>query len=72
MLSERDIVMWEYDFRLANAKRREAHRALTQYVYDNGALSRTVLGTPETISSFLIDQARQLLKEAKISCSFYS
>lgn len=60
MLSERDIVMREYDFRLANAKRREAHRALTQYVYDNGALSRTVLGTPETISNFSIDQARQL------------
>ena len=60
---EIDIIQREYDFRVAENPYYHAYQEMTALIYENGPLSVPVLGTPDHISTFTLDQARDLHAE---------
>ncbi|MDB3936110.1 insulinase family protein [Granulosicoccus sp.] len=57
MLRERSVVAREYDLRVSENPDTRAYTAIRRGLYNQHPLSRSVIGTPESISSLTIDQA---------------
>jgi hypothetical protein len=62
-LEERDIVLREYDFRIANNPMAQAGEAMNAFLYSDNSIAASVIGTPEDIASFTYDQAKALHAE---------
>lgn len=57
MLEERDVVIREYDLRVAENPDWRVLTDLRKQLYDNHPVSRSVIGTPESIGSLTIEHA---------------
>ncbi len=64
MLTERDIVEREYDFRLRNNPTRVLFREAYQHLYGSHGLGRSVMGTPESIRKISPQDALAFHEEA--------
>jgi len=60
MAQERDIIMREYDYRVRENTQYQIYVDLTQAVYGGTVFGRDVLGTPEDIRQFSIEDAIKL------------
>ncbi len=58
MLDERKVVTREYDLRVSENPDWRVLMDMRKQLYDNHPLSRSVIGTPESIMSLTLDQAR--------------
>lgn len=59
MLKERSVVEREYDLRVSENPDWRVYTDIRRKLYDNLPVSRSVIGTPETIQSLTIQQATQ-------------
>lgn len=57
---ERDIVLREYDYRLTGNLDAQAEIKIDAFLYEGNAISASVIGTPEEISTFDYEEAKQL------------
>lgn len=58
MRSERNIVLREYDFRMRENPMNSLIDRLNQAGYINDPIARSVIGTPDAIAAFSLDEAR--------------
>ena len=63
MLRERSVVEREYDLRVSENPERRAYTTIRRTLYDDLPLSRSVIGTPESIQSLTLQQAREFHQE---------
>lgn len=63
-IEERDIVMREYDYRVAEQPLDPLMRDIETVIYAGGPLARSVIGSPDGIETFTVEQARQLHGES--------
>jgi predicted Zn-dependent peptidase len=63
-LEERDIVLREYDYRVAERPLYSVFRDMDQTLYGDGALARSVIGEPEVISDYSLGDAVSLHKQS--------
>ena len=63
VLEERDIVLREYDFRIADNPMAQAGEAMNAFLYADNSIAASVIGTPEDIMAFTYDQAKALHAE---------
>lgn len=54
---ERNIILREYDLRVANSVTAQANEALNAALYAGNSLSQSVIGTPESIAEFVYEDA---------------
>lgn len=59
-LEERDIVLREYDYRVAERPLFQVYRDMDRVLYGDGALARSVIGEPEVIADYSLDAAATL------------
>lgn len=59
-LEERDIVLREYDFRVAERPLYSVFRDMDRALYGDGALARSVIGEPEVIAEYALEAAASL------------
>lgn len=59
-LEERDIVLREYDYRVAERPLFQVNRDMDSVLYGDGALARSVIGEPEAIVDYSLDAAASL------------
>ena len=59
-LEERNIVLREYDYRVAERPLFQAYRDMDRVLYGDGALARAVIGEPEVIVDYSLDAAASL------------
>lgn len=55
---ERDIIMREYEYRMANSTDAQASEAMSAFLYQVNAIAQSVIGTPEEIMALGYDEAR--------------
>lgn len=55
---ERDIVLREYEFRMANNPDAQAAEAMEAFLYEGNAIAASPIGTPEEIMALDYDEAR--------------
>lgn len=55
---ERDIVLREYEFRMANNQDAQAAEVMEAFLYEGNAISASPIGTPEEIMALDYDEAR--------------
>ncbi len=60
---ERDIVLREYDFRIAGNPVAQAAEAMNGFLYAGNPIAASVIGTPDQIAAFTYDQAKALHAE---------
>ena len=63
MLDERKVVTREYDLRLSENPDWRVWTELRRRLYDNHSVSRSVIGTPDSIMSLTLDHARDFHQE---------
>lgn len=63
-LEERDIVLREYDYRVAERPLYSVFRDMDRALYGDGALARSVIGEPEVIAYYSWDAAASLHKQS--------
>lgn len=63
-LEERDIVLREYDYRVAERPLIQVYRDTDRALYGEGALARSVIGEPEVIADYSLDAAASLHKQS--------
>lgn len=63
-LEERDIVLREYDYRVAERPLYSVFRDMDRALYGDGALARSVIGKPEIIADYSLDAAAALHKQS--------
>ena len=63
-LEERDIVLREYDYRVAERPLIQVYRDMDRALYGEGALARSVIGEPEVIADYSLDAAASLHKQS--------
>lgn len=56
--TERDIILREYDWRMANNPDSQAAEEMEAFLYDGNAIAASVIGTPEQIMAVTYDQAK--------------
>jgi len=59
-LEERDIVLREHDYRVAERPLFQVYRDMDRVLYGDGALARSVIGEPEVIVDYSLDAAASL------------
>lgn len=59
-LEERDIVLREYDFRVAENLMAQAGEAMNAFLYEGNSIAQSVIGTPNQIKAFTYDAAKEL------------
>lgn len=59
MLRERSVVEREYDLRVSENPERRIYTSIKRTLYDNLPLSRSVIGTPESIRSLTLQHASE-------------
>ena len=62
-LEERDIVLREYDFRIADNPIAQAAEAMNTFLLADNSIAASVIGTPDDIMAFTYDQAKALHAE---------
>jgi len=65
-IEERDIVQREYDYRVAEKPLYPIFREIEKLLFQDGPLSRSLIGTPEDISNYRLDDAKQLHAESHV------
>ena len=63
-LGERNIVLREYDYRIAERPLYSVFRDMDRALYGDGALARSVIGEPEVIANYSLDAAASLHKQS--------
>ena len=63
-LEERDIVLREYDYRVVERPLYSVFRDMDRALYGDGALARSVIGEPELIVGYSLDDAASLHKQS--------
>ena len=63
MLEERDIILREHDYRVAEDPYAPLHDDLMRRLHGDGPFARSVLGRPEDIASFSLAEARAFHRE---------
>ena len=56
--SERDIILREYDWRLANNPDAQAAEEMEAFLYEGNAIAASVIGTPEQIKALTYEDAK--------------
>ncbi|MCY4179140.1 MAG: hypothetical protein OXD48_02480 [Litoreibacter sp.] len=62
-LEERDIVLREYEFRIADNPVAQAGEAMNAFLYADNSIAASVIGTPDDIMALTYDQAKALHAE---------
>jgi len=62
-LEERDIILREYDYRVAERPLYSVFRDMERALYGDGALARSVIGEPEVIADYSLEDAASLHKQ---------
>lgn len=57
---ERDIILREYETRIADNIDAQAHEAMNAYLYEGNAIAQSVIGTPEEIKALTYEDAKAL------------
>lgn len=63
---ERDIVLREYDYRLAERPTLDVYQDIRKIIYQNGSFARSVTGTKDEIAEFDLQTARDLHRESHV------
>lgn len=63
-LGERNIVLREYDYRIAERPLYSVFRDMDRALYGDGALARSVIGEPKVIANYSLDAATSLHKQS--------
>lgn len=59
-IEEREIVLREYDFRIAENVDARASEAMDAFLYDGNQIAASVIGTPKQIKAFTYEAAKEL------------
>lgn len=63
-LEERDIILREYDYRVAERPLYSVFRDMDRTLYGDGALARSLIGEPDVIAEYTLDAAASLHKQS--------
>jgi hypothetical protein len=61
--TERDIILREYDWRIANNPDAQAAEEMDAFLYDGNTIAASVIGTPEQIKALTYDDAKAFQAE---------
>ena len=65
-LEERNIILREYDYRVAEQPMYPVHQDMDKILYGDGAMARSIIGEPSTIAAYALDTARTLHQKSHV------
>ena len=65
-LEERNIILREYDYRVAERPMYPVYQDMNKILYGDGTMARSVIGEPSTIAAYALDTARKLHQKSHV------